>query len=60
MVQHILVVKPGGSNMITVSDWKALPLQQRVTLVQEGKVQFLDDAGQSIKAVAALKLLAGK
>jgi hypothetical protein len=51
---QVSVKKSGGYNLISGEEFRALPLDERVKLITEGKVHFLKE-GQVIPAKEALK-----
>ena len=57
MITKIVVNKGGAARDITVPEWKALPITERVSLMNSGGVQFY--AGAQVmtprEALAAMK-----
>jgi hypothetical protein len=48
-----------GYSDMAVSDFLALPLDQRVRLVLEQQLQFYDEAGQRLSTADGVRLLRG-
>lgn len=56
----VIVEKRGGFNAMSTNNWTRMSLMDRVALIRDGKVQFLDDAGEVISKREATTLLATK
>lgn len=57
LTQIAIKVSTDGYNMISVSDYLKIPAENRLQLIIDGKVRFLDEDGSYINAMEALKLL---
>lgn len=56
-VAHISMQKSSGHNLISVEEFFAIPLNERVRLIRERKIQFLDEEGAPILTSTALRWL---
>jgi hypothetical protein len=62
-VTHVSVQKGAGHNLLTVAQFLALPVNERITLVFAKKVVFLDDHGNVVPladGLAYVSSLVGK
>ncbi len=56
---HQISVRIGsGYNLISKDDYQKIPVVQKVKLITENRVHFLDDSGNEIPKLEALKSLA--
>ena len=56
MPTQVSIKMASGYNLITVNDWKVMPLPQRIEMITGGKVQFLQN-GAPMDLRAALGAL---
>ncbi|MFN7970799.1 MAG: hypothetical protein U0166_00355 [Acidobacteriota bacterium] len=56
-LHHLAIKKGAGYNLISIEDFFKLPLSERVSLVVNDQVQFLDDQGNQIPAPDGLREL---
>lgn len=57
-VHNISVQQPGGGhNLISPKDFLGLPSADRINLIMQGKVSFLDEDGNIIPSMDAVKSL---
>jgi len=56
-VHQIAIQKAGGYNLMSKQEFLAMPLGERVQLMLQSKVQFLDELGEIIPVREALKVL---
>ena len=56
-LNHVVVQEAGRPWKMTVVDVLALPLDRRVRLVLEQRLEFFDDAGMRLTIADGLKLL---
>jgi hypothetical protein len=57
MVHRVAIKRGVGFNLISVKEFLAIPMDKRIQLILEGKVQFLDATGQVISPREATKML---
>jgi hypothetical protein len=57
VVHHISVKMGAGYNLLTVPQFMALPINERVQLVLQKKIQFLDDHGTTIPVSDGLNFI---
>lgn len=53
-VTHVSVRMPGGYNLIAFSEFVAKPLAERISLVVDGRIQFLDETGATVPVREAM------
>ena len=58
MITHVSEQKGSGHNLMTVQQFIALPINQRIELIFAQKVQFLDDHGEVVPLAEALDYVA--
>lgn len=56
-VAHIAVKKAAGYNLISVDEFFAIALAERVRMIKAREIQFLDDEGNQMLTSSALKYL---
>jgi len=56
-VYQVSIKKAGGFNLVGVREFTAMPLTERLALMTQGKVQFLDANGEILPLLAAVKSL---
>jgi len=56
-LSRVAVQTPEGTSDMSVSEFLALPLDQRVRLVLEKQLQFFDEAGRKLAIADGLRLL---
>ncbi len=54
-VHQISVQIGSGHNLISLDEWSKMPAPERIGLITQRKVQFLDETGDSIPAKTALE-----
>ena len=57
VVSHVSIKRIAGWNMLTVASFMSLPLDERIKLVLNREVQFLNSEGQVIPPRAGLEAL---
>ena len=57
MVHSVMLKKASGYNLLTVEDYFAIPLGERVDLLLSQKIQFLNEAGDVLPLKEAIKSL---
>ena len=58
MITHVSEQKGSGHNLMTVEQFIALPVNQRIELIFAQKVQFLDDRGEVVPLADGLDYIA--
>ena len=56
-VASISVQKGSGWNMVNLGQWMDMPINERITLITQKKVQFLDVNGDEIPSADAIKAI---
>lgn len=47
-VTHVSIRMPGGYNLVPFSEFVAKPLNERISMLVDGRVQFLDETGATV------------
>jgi hypothetical protein len=56
-VSQVVIQKPAGHNLLSIAQFLSYPLQQRIDLILENKVEFLSPNGDAIPCLEALQIL---
>ena len=56
-IAQVSVKMAAGCNLITASEWLAMPLSERMKFVLDRKVEFLDGDGEAVPLKEALAAL---
>ena len=56
-ILHVAVQKATGFNLISPAEFLALTIKEKSNLLLEGKVQFLNENGETVQTMEALRLI---